>query len=59
MTKQKPWVSSPQTQLPKMPDNIKAEVEQKALSLVDGALKPNHVKPPPAEERSNYTLHGH
>ena len=52
--KPKSWVYSPQTHLPKMPENIKIELEQKALILVEGALKPNYVKPPPAEESWNY-----
>jgi hypothetical protein len=45
----------PQSKL-KVPENIKTEVEQKALALVDGTLKPNHVKPPPAEESWNYII---
>ena len=52
--KQKSWVYRPQSPLmPKIPDNIKTEVEQKALALVDGVLKPNHVKPPPPKDRKN------
>ena len=55
--KQKLWVYNPQTPLmPKVPDNIKAEVEQKTLALVDGVLKPNHVKPPPPKEEWNYIV---
>ena len=55
--RQKSWVFSPQPQSKlKVPENIKTEVEQKALALVDGTLKPNHVKPPPAEESWNYII---
>jgi hypothetical protein len=42
--------------MPKLSNNIKAEVEQKALALVDSVLKPNQVKPPPAEEDWNYIV---
>lgn len=56
MTIKKSWVYSPQPVLPKMPENIKVEVEQKAIAFVDGVLKPKHVKPPPAEERWNYIV---
>ena len=49
--KQKSWVYSPKSQnSQQVPESIKAEVEQKALALVEGVLKPNHLKPPPTEE---------
>jgi hypothetical protein len=57
MAKKQPkrWVYSP-TKPPKsaVPDGIKAEVEAKAKALIDGVLKPQHVKPPPKNAGFNY-----
>lgn len=55
--KQKSWAFSPPSKIkPKVPENIKVEIEQQALALVDGTLKPRHVKPPPADEEWNYIV---
>ena len=39
---------------PQVPTKLKAEVEGKARQLIDEVLKPNHLKPPPADETFNY-----
>ena len=53
----KTWVFAPQkpaTQ--KMPDDLKNRVQAKADELVEQALKPQHVKPPPDEPTFNYII---
>jgi hypothetical protein len=59
MAKKQPkrWVYSP----PKPPkvsasEKVKEEVEAKAKELIDTVLKPQHVKPPPKDERFNYII---
>lgn len=59
MAKKQPkrWVYSP----PKPPkvsasEAVKAEVEAKAKELIETVLKPQHVKPPPKDERFNYII---
>ena len=46
--RQRRWVYSPPRQ-PKLqvPDAVKAEVAAKADALIETALKPDHIKPPP------------
>jgi hypothetical protein len=39
---------------PKVPDNVRQDVEKKANELVDTFLKPNYVKPPPEDNQFNY-----
>ena len=39
---------------PKVPDNVKQDVEKKANELVDTFLKPTYVKPPPEDNQFNY-----
>ncbi len=40
----------------KVPNGVKQEVEQKANELVESTLKPQYVKPPPAEPQFNYLV---
>ena len=40
----------------KVPEHVKVELEQKANTLVETALKPTHVKPPPEDARFNYIV---
>ena len=55
--RQRRWVSSPPRQpKPKVPDAVKAEVAAKAGALIETALKPNHLKPPPEDARFNYVV---
>ena len=58
MTKRrKAWIhSSPKQPKPKVPENVKLELEEKANALVEGVLKPAHVKPPPEDARFNYIV---
>ena len=58
MTKrQKGWIYNPPKQpKPKVPANVKAELERKAEILVETILKPAHVKPPPEDARFNYIV---
>ncbi len=39
-----------------VPERIKADLDAKAIKLVDGVLKPKHVKTPPKEPRFNYIV---
>ena len=56
MTKQhKTWQYAPaKPKPPQVPATLKAEVETRARQLIDEVLKPEHLKPPPADERFNY-----
>lgn len=59
MAKKQPkrWVYSPaKPTKPSVPEAVKAEVEAKARELIDTVLKPQHVKPPPSDERFNYII---
>lgn len=59
MTKkqQKRWVySPPKPSKPKVPENVKADVERKAMELVEAVLKPCYLKPPPEDEQFNYIV---
>src|SRR5262245_51845281 len=49
------WTWGPNRRLkPKVPDEVKAEVERKVGELVEKHLKPEHVKEPPQDTRWNY-----
>jgi hypothetical protein len=48
MPTKKQWVYAPAK--PKVPDEIKAEVQKKADQLVETFLKPNFIKPPPCRQ---------
>lgn len=50
----KTWVYSPPP--PKVPSNVKAEVQQKADQLFETILKPQHIKPPPKNYKFNYIV---
>ncbi|MBT9161746.1 MAG: hypothetical protein DDT27_00284 [Dehalococcoidia bacterium] len=55
--RRKMWVFSPPKQpKPRVPDAIKVSVEAKANDLIETVLKPNHAKPPSADERFNYIV---
>lgn len=41
---------------PKVPEALKLEVEQKCNELVEAALKPMHIKPPPKDKDFNYPV---
>ena len=51
------WVYSPGRDPRNVPsDAIKAEVERKAAELIETALKPKHVQPPPKKPKFNYVI---
>lgn len=53
--KQKRWVySSKKSFVPKVPETVKADVENKANELIESFLKPTYIKPPPEDDRFNY-----
>ena len=55
--RRKEWVySPPKPAKPTVPPALKAEVGARANALVELALKPAHIKPPPADERFNYLI---
>ncbi|MDP2844659.1 MAG: hypothetical protein Q8N79_01105 [Candidatus Methanoperedens sp.] len=55
--RQKGWFFSPEKPpKPKVPENVKMEVETKAGELVESFLKPNHIKSPPEDERFSYVV---
>jgi hypothetical protein len=55
--KQKVWVFlPPKPPKPKVPDDVKIEVEIKAKELVESFLKPNCIKPPPKDDRFSYIV---
>jgi hypothetical protein len=55
MAKRRQWVWAPNRRLkPKVPEDVKAEVQRKAEELIEGHLKPEYVKPPPKNPRWNY-----
>ena len=55
--RQKRWVHSPpKASKPKVPEDIKKDVEEKAAELVEAVLKPKHIKPPPEDARFNYIV---
>jgi len=55
--KRKTWVySPPKPTKPKVPASVKAEVERLAQELIETALKPQHIKPPPEDAQFNYIV---
>ncbi len=53
----KTWVLTPKKRpSPKVPDTLKPDVERKGNELVETALKPTHLKPPPKSPRFNYII---
>ena len=58
MTK-KVWAYWPERQrkgAPKVPGFVKAEVKSRADRLIETVLKPEHIKPPPEDNRFNYLV---
>lgn len=52
---QKRWVYAPRKKPPpKVPAELKREVEEKANALVETVLKPRYVPPPPEDPQFNY-----
>lgn len=41
---------------PSVPDDLKKEVQTKAIELVENVLKARYIKPPPKEPRWNYPI---
>ena len=55
--RQKRWIYSPPKQpKPKVPEDVKTDLEKKAEALIETVLKPTHVKPPPEDPRFNYIV---
>ncbi len=56
MAKQrKAWMITPgKSPKPSVPASIKAELEAKAIDLIENVLKPKHVLPPQKDEQLNY-----
>jgi hypothetical protein len=56
----KGWTWAPSRLLkPKVPDDLKAEVQSKADELIEEFLKPNFIKKPPKKPRWNYIIDIH
>jgi len=54
------WVySAPTPSKSKVPDDVKADVQQKAEALVSSHLKPRFVKEPPEDTQWNYIVDIH
>lgn len=55
--RQKAWTFRPQkSPKPRVPENLKLEVETKAEELVESDLKPEYIKPPTEEMHFNYIV---
>ena len=53
----KRWVYvPPKASKPKVPEDVKKDMEEKAAKLVETVLKPKHVKPPPEDTDFNYIV---
>lgn len=53
----KMWIyRPPKPPTPKVPADLKAEIQQRAEQLVETTLKPRHIKPPPEDCRFNYIV---
>jgi len=51
------WTWAPNKNLkPKVPDDIKAELESEAKKLIDKVLIPKYIKPPPKKPKWNYPI---
>ena len=54
---QKAWTFVPKkTPKPKVPENVKIEVEAKAKDLIESFLKPTNIKPPSEKNDSSYIV---
>jgi hypothetical protein len=57
MARKKVWMLVPPKRTKyQVPEEIKRQVEEKAEDLVQVVLKPEHIKPPPEDEKFNYIL---
>jgi hypothetical protein len=60
MAKKKPgyqWTWAPsKMSRPKVPDNLKKEVQAKADDLIEKVLRVKYIKPPPEKPRWNYPI---
>jgi hypothetical protein len=60
MAKKKPgyrWTWAPSKRhKPKVPDDLKREVQRKANDLVEKVLRPKYITPPPKKPRWNYPI---
>ena len=57
MSRRKAWTSGPtKTTKPKVPEHIREMVDKLTAELVKAFLKPNFIKPPPAENNFNYIV---
>ena len=58
MAKKKPqamWTWAPDRRIkPKVPDDLKKEIQTKAIELVEKVLTPAYIKPPPKKAEWNY-----
>jgi hypothetical protein len=51
------WGYAPDRQIkPKVPDDLKKEVQTKADDLVEKVLRPKYIKPPPKKSEWNYPI---
>ncbi|MDD4498559.1 MAG: hypothetical protein PHV51_10520 [Methanosarcinaceae archaeon] len=56
-TGQKAWTFSPKKPpMPKVPDDLKEEMETKAKELIESFLKPEHIKTPSEDMQFNYVV---
>ena len=56
-SRKKVWMyRPPKPSAPELPEIIKADVQLRADKLVETALRPAYVKPPPKDERFNYVV---
>ncbi|MDD5698934.1 MAG: hypothetical protein PHH77_10000 [Victivallaceae bacterium] len=57
MNKQKRWICSPpKPPKAKVPGTVKREVEDRATKIIEGILKPKHIKPPSDNNTFNYIV---
>lgn len=55
--RQKVWMyCPPKSPKPKVPENIKLDLQKRAEALIDTVLKPTHIKPPPEDVHLNYIV---
>jgi hypothetical protein len=51
------WGYAPDRRVkPKVPDDLKTEVQKKADALVEKVLRPKYIKPPPKKPKWNYPI---
>jgi len=53
----KAWTFSPgKKPTSSLPGSVKADVEAKAIALIENVLKPKHIEPPPKGHQLNYLV---